>query len=137
FKPWVSLPGVTVCLMTLVSLQPASVGDTLLLTRLEKGSAPVTIRIPTGCSKAPLSSVLREFDGIQREQKESINCTDHVEWWQCRLKLDQRMKSLIETLETQVLGCWKGALLPGSPEPGLAEEVSALRARLQQRVGTP
>ncbi|NWJ12159.1 ESPL1 protein, partial [Crypturellus undulatus] len=34
--------GVTVCLMTLVSLQPASVGDTLLLTRLEKGSAPVT-----------------------------------------------------------------------------------------------
>ncbi|XP_010221153.1 PREDICTED: separin, partial [Tinamus guttatus] len=78
--------GVTVCLLTLVSLQAASAGDTLLLT--EKGSAPVSIRIPTGCSKAPLSSVLREFDAIQREQKESINCTDHVEWWQRRLKLD-------------------------------------------------
>ncbi|NXA56987.1 ESPL1 protein, partial [Nothocercus julius] len=129
--------GVTVCLMTLVSLQPALAGDTLLLSRLERGSAPVTIRIPTGHSKAPLSSVLREFDAIQREQKESVNCTDHVEWWQRRLKLDQRMKSLIETLETQVLGCWKGVLLPGSPEPGLAEEASGLRARLWQRGGAP
>ncbi|NWY07607.1 ESPL1 protein, partial [Nothoprocta ornata] len=124
--------GVTVCLMTLVSLQPALAGDTLLLTRLEKGSAPITIRIPTGCSTAPLSSMLREFDAIQREQKESINCTDHMEWWQCRLKLDQRMKSLIGTLETGVLGCWKGALYPGSPEPSLAEEASGLCARLRQ-----
>ncbi|NXA43839.1 ESPL1 protein, partial [Eudromia elegans] len=153
--------GVTVCLMTLVSLQPAAVGDMLLLTRLERGSAPVTIRIPTGCSKAPLSSMLGEFEAIQREQKESISCTDHVEWWQRRLKLDQRMKvgekllvpagtghgspgvpsdsvspqGLIDALETQVLGCWKGALLPGSPEPSLAQEASGLSARLRRHGG--
>ncbi|XP_067170221.1 separin [Apteryx mantelli] len=124
--------GVTVCVLTLVSLQPASVGDTLLLTRLEKGSAPVTIRIPTALTKTPLSSVLSEFDAIQKEQKESSSCTDKRDWWLCRSELDRRMKSLIETLETQVLGCWKGALLPTSQEPGLAEEASSLCAQLQK-----
>ncbi|NXE58007.1 ESPL1 protein, partial [Casuarius casuarius] len=125
-------PGVTVCVLTLVSLQPASVGDTLLLTRLEKGSAPVTVRILTALTKAPLSSVLSEFDAIQKEQKESSGCMDKRDWWLCRSELDRRMKSLIETLETRVLGCWKGALLPAGQEPGLAEEASGLRARLQQ-----
>ncbi|XP_062453073.1 separin [Rhea pennata] len=124
--------GVTVCVLTLVSLQPASVGDTLLLTRLEKGSAPVTIQIPTALTKVPLSSVLSEFDAIQKEQKESSSCTDKRDWWLCRSELDRRMKSLIETLEMLVLGCWKGALLPGSQEPGLAEETSSLCSQLQK-----
>ncbi|POI24140.1 hypothetical protein CIB84_012112, partial [Bambusicola thoracicus] len=43
--------GVTVCMLTLVSIQPASVGDTLLLTRLERGSTPITVRIPTAHTK--------------------------------------------------------------------------------------
>lgn len=47
----VLLPGVTVCVLTLVSLQPGTIGDTLLLTRLEKDSSPVTIHIPTAHSK--------------------------------------------------------------------------------------
>ncbi|NXI66316.1 ESPL1 protein, partial [Anseranas semipalmata] len=123
--------GVTVCVLTLMSLQPSSVGDTLLLTRLERGSAPVTIRIPTALTKAPLSSVLSDFDAIQKEQKEASSCTDKRDWWLCRSELDRRMKSLIETLETQVLGCWKGALLPGGQEPALAEEAARLCAQLR------
>uniref|UniRef100_A0A803XV34 separase n=1 Tax=Meleagris gallopavo TaxID=9103 RepID=A0A803XV34_MELGA len=124
--------GMTVCVLTLVSIQPTSVGDTLLLTRLERGSAPVTLRIPTALSKTPLSSVLSDFDSIQKEQKDASSYTDKREWWLCRFKLDQRMKSLIETLETQVLGCWKAALLPAAQDPLLAEEAARLCAQLQQ-----
>ncbi|NXT95404.1 ESPL1 protein, partial [Anhinga rufa] len=123
--------GVTVCVLTLASVQPASVGDTLLLTRLEKGTAPVTIRIPTALN-VPLRSVLSDFDAIQKEQKEANSCTDKQIWWQRRSELDCRMKSLIETLETQVLGCWRGALIPTGPEPGLAEEATHLHPQLCQ-----
>ncbi|NXS41301.1 ESPL1 protein, partial [Balaeniceps rex] len=124
--------GVTVCALTLASVQPGSVGDTLLLTRLEKGTAPVTIRIPTVLNKAPLRSVLSDFDAIQKEQKEANSCTNKQDWWRRRSELDCRMKSLIETLEMQVLGCWRGALIPTGPEPGLAEEAARLHPQLCQ-----
>ena len=39
--------GVTVCVLSVLEVQPGEIGDTLLLSRLEKGSAPVTVRIPT------------------------------------------------------------------------------------------
>ncbi|XP_074835691.1 separin [Carettochelys insculpta] len=124
--------GVTVCLLTLVSLQPSTLGDTLLLTRLEKDSTPVTIRIPTAHSKVPLSSVLGEFDAIQKEQKECSNCTDKRDWWLGRMELDRRMKVLTETLEKEVLSCWKGALLPASQDPGVGKEVSSLQELLRE-----
>ncbi|XP_021238121.1 separin isoform X2 [Numida meleagris] len=124
--------GVTACVLTLVNIHPASVGDTLLLTRLERGSTPITVRIPTAHTETPLSSVLRDFDSIQKEQKEASNHTDKRDWWLCRFELDQRMKNLIETLEMQVLGCWKAALLPAAQDPLLAEEAACLCAQLQQ-----
>ncbi|XP_075301770.1 separin isoform X2 [Opisthocomus hoazin] len=124
--------GVTVCVLTLAGVQPGCVGDTLLLTRLEKDTAPVAIRIPTALAKAPLRSVLGDFDTIQKEQKEASSCTDKQDWWLRRSELDRRMKSLIETLETQVLGCWRGALIPAGPEPGLAEEAARLHPQLRR-----
>ncbi|KAM9177083.1 separin [Mergus octosetaceus] len=123
--------GVTICVLTLVSIQPSSMDDTLLLTRLERGSAPITIHIPTALTKAPLSSVLSDFNTIQKEQKETISCTDKRDWWLWRSELDRRMKSLIDTLETEVLGCWKGVLLPASQEPMLAKEAACLFAQLR------
>ncbi|NWX10974.1 ESPL1 protein, partial [Caloenas nicobarica] len=123
--------GVTVCVLTLVSPQLSSAGDTLLLTRLEKDTGPVTIRIPTAGTETPLSSVLRDFDAIQKEQKESNACTDKQDWWLRRSELDRRMKSLIETLETRVLGCWRGALLPAAPDPALPEETARLHPKLR------
>uniref|UniRef100_A0A452HG59 separase n=1 Tax=Gopherus agassizii TaxID=38772 RepID=A0A452HG59_9SAUR len=124
--------GVTVCLLTLVSLQPGTLGDTLLLTRLEKNSTPVTIHIPTAQTKAPLSSVLGEFDAIQKEQKEFSSCTDKRDWWLGRTELDRRMKVLTETLEKEVLSCWKGALLPTSQDSGVAKEASSLQEQLRE-----
>lgn len=47
--------GVTVCVLALATLQPGTVGDTLLLTRLEKDSPPVTVQIPTAQNKVRLS----------------------------------------------------------------------------------
>lgn len=42
-----SLTGVTVCVLALVSIEPGTVGDILLLTRLEKDAVPVTLQIQT------------------------------------------------------------------------------------------
>uniref|UniRef100_A0A8C7A7X1 separase n=1 Tax=Neovison vison TaxID=452646 RepID=A0A8C7A7X1_NEOVI len=124
--------GVTVCVLALATLQPGTVGDTLLLTRLEKGSPPVTVQIPTAQNKLPLSSALKEFDAIQKEQKENSSCTDKREWWTGRLELDHRMEVLITSLEKHVLGCWRGLLLPSSEDPGPAQEASRLQQLLQE-----
>lgn len=40
-----------------------------------------------------LSSVLRDFDSIQKKQKEASSYTDKRDWWLCRYNLDQRMKA--------------------------------------------
>uniref|UniRef100_A0A8C0RT85 separase n=1 Tax=Canis lupus familiaris TaxID=9615 RepID=A0A8C0RT85_CANLF len=124
--------GVTVCVLALATLQPGTVGNTLLLTRLEKDNPPVTVQIPTAQSKLPLSAALKEFDAIQKEQKENSNCTDKREWWTGRLELDHRMEALITSLEKHVLGCWRGLLLPSSDDPGPAQEASRLQELLQE-----
>ncbi|NWU87275.1 ESPL1 protein, partial [Onychorhynchus coronatus] len=125
--------GVTVVLLALGSPCPGAIGDTLLLTRLERDMEPLSIRIPTHRSQAPLSSILREFESIQREQKEANGCTDKQEWWSRRSQLDQRMKTLIQSLESHILGCWRGLLLPRRPgsSPSLAEESSRLIPELR------
>ncbi|NWT06249.1 ESPL1 protein, partial [Mionectes macconnelli] len=125
--------GVTVVLLALGSPCPGAIGDTLLLTRLERDMKPLSIRIPTQRSQAPLSSILREFESIQCEQKEANGCTDKQEWWSRRSQLDQRMKTLIQSLESHVLGCWRGLLLPRSPgiASSLAEESSRLIPELR------
>lgn len=123
--------GVTVCMLAVATLQPGTVGNTLLLTRLEKDSPPVTVQIPTTQDKFSLSSALREFDAIQKEQKENSSCTDKRAWWTGRLALDRRMEDLISSLEKHVLGCWRGLLLPSSEEPGPAQEASRLQKLLQ------
>ncbi|XP_039110998.1 separin [Hyaena hyaena] len=124
--------GVTVCVLALATLQPGTVGDTLLLTRLEKDSPPVTVQIPTAQNKLPLSSALKEFDAIQKEQKENSSCTDKREWWTGRLELDRRMEALVTSLEKHVLGCWRGLLLPSSEDHGPAQEASRLQRLLQE-----
>ncbi|NXW26039.1 ESPL1 protein, partial [Circaetus pectoralis] len=122
--------GVTVCVLTLVSIQPGSVGDTPLLAWLEKGTASMNICICTALAKALLRPVLSNFDAIQKEHKEANSCPDKQDRWLRHSKLDRRMKSLIETLEMQVLGCWRGALIPTVPQPSLAEEAAHLHPQL-------
>ncbi|NWY21868.1 ESPL1 protein, partial [Aphelocoma coerulescens] len=84
--------------------------------------------------QAPLSRVLREFELIQREQREANGVTERREWWERRSQLDLRMKSLIQSLESEVLGCWRGLLLPR--DPGMApldqQELSRLLRELRE-----
>ncbi|XP_036771128.2 separin isoform X3 [Manis pentadactyla] len=124
--------GVTVCVLALATLQPGTVDNTLLLTRLEKDNHPVTVQIATAQNKFPLSSALKEFDAIQKEQKENSSCTDKREWWTGRLELDRRMEVLITSLEKHVLGCWRGLLVPSSEDSSPAREASQLQELLQE-----
>ncbi|XP_075055270.1 separin [Mixophyes fleayi] len=120
----------TVCILTLADSQPRSPGDTLLLCRLEQGSTPVTVQIPTAHLKVPLSSTLQEFDEIQKQQKTVNNLTDKKEWWEGRTALDSRMKALIQSLEEQVLGCWKVLLLPPCSAGAVEEEARVISKAL-------
>lgn len=115
-----------VCLFTLADSHQRSPGDTLLLCRLEQGNAPVTVHIPTAQLKLSLSSALQEFDDIQKQQKIINNLTDKKEWWEGRRALDGRMKVLIQSLEEQVLDCWKVLLLPPCSASALNEEAQTL-----------
>ncbi|KAM3935059.1 separin [Leptodactylus fuscus] len=119
-----------VCMLTLADSQTRNPGDTLLLCRLERGNAPVTVQIPTAHLKLPLSSALQEFDDIQKAQKTVNNLTDKKEWWEGRTALDSRMKALIQSLEDQVLGCWKSLLSPPCSMSTLEEEAKALSKAL-------
>ncbi|KAJ1159936.1 hypothetical protein NDU88_000440 [Pleurodeles waltl] len=122
---------VVVCVLTMLDPHLGVTGDTLLITRLEGGHTPITVRIPTAQGKVSLSSALREFDAIQKEQKEISNLTDKVEWWEGRSALDRRMKLLIESMEHHVLGCWKGLLLPSCLESDVVEEACCLAKTLE------
>eukprot|EP00062_Callorhinchus_milii_P025013 gi/632985547/ref/XP_007909742.1/ PREDICTED: separin-like [Callorhinchus milii] len=121
--------GVTVCMLSLVSVQPGGAGDLLLLTRLERNRTPVTVWIP---SAGGTGSLLREFDAILKDQKEVSDLTELKAWWEGRTELDRRMKTLVELMETDGLGCWKGLLLPSSRDPGVGLEAAQLGTLLEE-----
>ncbi|NXP42777.1 ESPL1 protein, partial [Leiothrix lutea] len=75
-------PGVTVCQLSLGSVTPGLPGDALLLTRLERGAEPLSVRIATRRGQPPLSEILQEFERIQREQREANACTERRLWWE-------------------------------------------------------
>ncbi|KAJ8260340.1 hypothetical protein GJAV_G00179830 [Gymnothorax javanicus] len=117
-----SIPaGVTVCLLSLVGAQVGEVGDTILLSRLERGCI----------SPAPISAVLQEMDCVQREQKVVSSVADKAQWWAGRRALDQRMQRLLEQMR-DILGCWQGLLLPLTSDPELLVQARALPLRLSE-----
>ncbi|XP_013924357.1 PREDICTED: separin [Thamnophis sirtalis] len=97
-------PGITVCIMTLVSTQPQTTEDILLLTRLEKDATPVNIQIQTLHAKVSLSAALSEFEAILQKQKEISNFTLKEDWWTGRIALDKRMMVILEPGWTGVVG---------------------------------
>ncbi|XP_032094877.1 separin [Thamnophis elegans] len=125
-------PGITVCIMTLVSTQSQTTEDILLLTRLEKDATPVNIQIQTLHAKVSLSAALSEFEAILQKQKEISNFTLKEDWWTGRIALDKRMMALMDSLETHVLSCWKVALLPASENDSLVEEATHLLTNLRE-----
>ncbi|XP_042338042.1 separin-like, partial [Plectropomus leopardus] len=118
-------PGVTVCVMSVLGVRPAEMGDSIILSRLEKGSTPVTVHIPTSKQQHPISWLVQEIDRIQVEQK-AVSCvSEKAKWWEGRRALDSRVERLLKEMEA-LLGCWRSLLLPLSLDPALSKEAQHL-----------
>uniref|UniRef100_A0A4W5M5H5 separase n=1 Tax=Hucho hucho TaxID=62062 RepID=A0A4W5M5H5_9TELE len=101
--------GVTVCVLSVLGMHPGEMGDTVLLSRLERDSDPVTVRIPTA------HWLVQEMDSVQKEQK-AVSCvSEKAKWWEGRRALDARMEVRLEM--EGLLGCWRGLLLPLTSDP--------------------
>lgn len=136
--------GVAVCTLSIVNLFPwdlrkiRDVGELVLLTRLERGARPITVRLHPGKDQVGLDWVLAEFDSILKQQAVVSNMTEKKLWWQHRNELDERMQRLLTALEEQVIGCWKGLLLPPVMRSSqlaevLHEEAEALKQLLSDK----
>uniref|UniRef100_A0A8C4YU82 separase n=1 Tax=Gadus morhua TaxID=8049 RepID=A0A8C4YU82_GADMO len=110
--------GLTVCVLSLVGVRPGEVGESLLLTRLERGAAPITVHIPSSGPQVRklsggVSGLVQEMDRIHAEQKVVSWFSEKNRWWEGRRGLDARLKvrtlSLSHTL--------KLSLSPGPPPP--------------------
>ncbi|KAG8007882.1 Separin [Nibea albiflora] len=100
-------------------------GDSIVLSRLEKGSAPVTVHIPTSKQQHPISWLVQEIDSIQVEQK-AVSCvSEKAKWWEGRRALDSRVERMLKEMEG-LLGCWKSFLLPLSSDPELSKQARHL-----------
>ncbi|NXO96723.1 ESPL1 protein, partial [Certhia brachydactyla] len=128
--------GVTVCQLSLGSVTPGGLGDTLLLTRLERGVEPISVRIGTERGQTPLSGILREFEREQWGPNSRVTPNSR-NWDQGKgilfplLALPQR---LIQSLDSEVLGFWRGLLLPRDPgnSPLEEQELSQLLQELRE-----
>ncbi|KAL0978388.1 hypothetical protein UPYG_G00169860 [Umbra pygmaea] len=121
--------GLTVCVLSVLGVTPGAMGDTVLLTRLENDSAPVTVRIPTAQHEHSISWLVQEMDSVQKEQK-AVSCvSEKQKWWEGRRALDARMERLLEEMGG-LLGCWQGLLLPLTSDPELPVQAKHLQKAL-------
>ncbi|KAM9860344.1 separin [Aulostomus maculatus] len=124
--------GVTVCVMSVLGVKSREMGDCIMLSRLEKGSAPVTVHIPTSTEQHSIRWLVQEMDGIQMEQKVVSCVSEKVKWWEGRRALDSRVEQLLKEMEG-LLGCWKSLLLPQSSDPKLSSQAQHLHQALSAR----
>ncbi|XP_054473293.1 separin [Anoplopoma fimbria] len=117
--------GVTVCVMSVLGVKPGEMGDSIILSRLEKGSAPVTVHIPTYKQQHSISWLVQEIDSIQVEQKLVSSVSEKVKWWEGRGALDSRVGRLLKVME-ELLGCWCSFILPPSLDPELSKQAQHL-----------
>uniref|UniRef100_A0AAZ3RPI9 separase n=1 Tax=Oncorhynchus tshawytscha TaxID=74940 RepID=A0AAZ3RPI9_ONCTS len=125
--------GVTVCVLSVLGVHPGEMGDTVLLSRLERDSDPITVRIPT--AQREVGWLVQEMDSVQKEQK-AVSCvSEKVKWWEGRRALDTRMERLLEEMEG-LLGCWRGLLLPLTSDPELSVQAKHLQKTLAHWPGS-
>ncbi|KAM9408555.1 separin [Pholidichthys leucotaenia] len=125
-------PGVTVCVMSVFGVIPGEVGDSMLVSRLEKDSVPITVHISTFEQQHPVSHLVQEIDDILMEQKVVSCVSDKAKWWEGRRALDSRVETLLQRME-RLLGCWKGLFLPLLPGPKLSKQAQHLCKALTAR----
>ncbi|CAK6955656.1 separin [Scomber scombrus] len=124
--------GVTVCVISVLGVKPLEMGDGILLSRLEKGSSPVTVHIPNSKQQHPISWLVQEMDNIQVEQKVVSCVSEKAKWWEGRRALDSRVEHLLKEMEG-LLGCWRSFLLPLSSDPKLSSQAQCLCKALSAR----
>ncbi|XP_030276632.1 separin isoform X2 [Sparus aurata] len=118
-------PGVTVCVISLLGVKPGEIGDSIILSRLEKGSVPVTVHIPTSKQQHPISWLVQEMDSIQVEQKVVSCVSEKAKWWEGRRALDSRVERLLKEMEG-LLGCWRSFFPPLSLDPEVSTQARHL-----------
>ncbi|XP_048856344.1 separin [Brienomyrus brachyistius] len=124
-------PGTTLCLLSVVGMRPGEMGDTILLTRLERGLNPVTVRIPTAQQECPVSAIVQEMDSVQKQQKVVSSVADKAQWWEGRRALDSRVEKLLGKMR-EMLSCWMGLLLPLSSDPEVSHQAKDLHQTLTE-----
>ncbi|KAF7712001.1 hypothetical protein HF521_001012 [Silurus meridionalis] len=122
--------GVTVCLISLVGACPGEIGSTILITRLERDSAPITMRILTAHSH-PMTMLLEEMEAVLQGQKKVSTVADKVQWWEGRKSLDARVQKLLEDME-EALGVWRVLLLPLTSDPELPAQMKRLKSSVKE-----
>uniref|UniRef100_A0A3Q2C729 separase n=1 Tax=Cyprinodon variegatus TaxID=28743 RepID=A0A3Q2C729_CYPVA len=100
-----SCTGVTVCLMSVLGVKPGEMGESIMLSRLEKDSAPITLHIST--SRQQVCLIYLANNSLHNQKQ----------LWE--------MESL--------LGCWKSLFLPPSLDPGLSKQAKELSKALLKR----
>ncbi|XP_054639816.1 separin [Dunckerocampus dactyliophorus] len=116
---------VTVCVMSVIGGRPQEMGESILLSRLQKGSTPVTVHIPTSTEPHSIRCSVQEMDSILVEQKALNGVSDKALWWEGRRALDSRVEQLLKAMEL-LLGCWKSLLLPRTSDAKLATQAKHL-----------
>ncbi|XP_055068352.2 LOW QUALITY PROTEIN: separin [Misgurnus anguillicaudatus] len=122
--------GITVCLLSLAGVDPDEIGGTILLTRLQRNSAPITVRIPTTDRERSITMLLEEMDGVLKGQKEVSTVAEKSQWWEGRKALDARVEKMLEDME-EVLGVWRTLLLPLTSDPELEVQIKRLQQTLK------
>ncbi|KAK3575127.1 hypothetical protein QTP86_020811 [Hemibagrus guttatus] len=122
--------GVTVCLLSLVGVCPGEIGNTLLITRLERGSTPITMRIPTAQTPRSMAVLLEEMEAVLQGQKKVSAVADKAQWWEGRKALDARVQKLLEDME-EALGVWRALLLPLTSDPELPTQMKRLQSSVK------
>ncbi|XP_053492769.1 separin isoform X2 [Ictalurus furcatus] len=124
--------GVTVCLLSLVGACPGEIGSTVLITRLERDSAPITMRIPTAQTHRSMAVLLEEMEAVLQGQKKVSAVADKAQWWEGRKALDTRVQKLLEEME-EALGVWRALLLPLTSDPELPAQLKCLQSSVKGR----
>ncbi|XP_056607508.1 separin [Triplophysa dalaica] len=122
--------GITVCMLSLVGVYPDEIGTTILLTRLQRDSAPITVRIPTTDRERSVAVLLMEMDGVLKGQKEVSGVAEKSQWWEGRKALDARVEKLLEEME-EALGVWRTLLLPFNSDPELEIQIKRFQQALK------
>ncbi|XP_051996262.1 separin [Xyrauchen texanus] len=122
--------GITVCMLSLTGVYPDEIGSTILLTRLERDSTPITMRIPTADREHSVPMLLEEMDGVLKGQKEVSVVAEKSQWWEGRKALDARVEKLLEEMQ-DALGVWRTLLLPLTSDPELEVQVKCFQQALK------